>query len=148
MYFIPSPFQFQKPIASSTTHIEYINGVPDTISIYIPAITGTDSTKKTMDLKMPEMVEVITDQETENAYIYIRSSAYPIVEGDSLTVSLVQEFNIQPKTFEVTKTDTVVKYVASMVEQEIPFFEKPGFVIPATALTTATLIYLILKAAK
>lgn len=148
MYLVPSPFQRTNTIPTPIPVELPVPGIPDTVYITLHHYSGKDSVQAVQSLKIPQMVELVTDKEDKNAHVYIRTSAYPSVEGDSLHLTMWHEYNIQPRALEITRVDTIKVPYAVVQEVDVPFYEKPAFTIPVTAAATAGLIYLILRATK
>ena len=148
MYLVPSPLQTNTR-TTTTVPIEVpVPGVPDTVRIILPAHTGHDSSVTTQEITTPFYAEVITDTTTKDAHIYIRTTAYPRVENDSLSIQMLQEYNIEPKGLQITRVDTLYVMKEVPVPQEVPFIEKPYVVAPIAVAITLGIVYITGQALK
>jgi hypothetical protein len=146
MWLVPGPFDYSNrsvqnipiPMVPST-HV-------DTIDHYYPVYIAGDSATYVQDIKAPSMVELITEKDEPNAYIYIRTSAYPTIQGDSLHIDMVQEYNIQPKGMEIIRIDSIPYPVP--VPTDVPFIEKPIVVATGTVAIVLGIVYIVGQALK
>jgi len=148
MWLVPSPI---------SNRIESIQTIPipmdpithvDTLWKPYPVYSGTNTTTNVQSIKAPTMVELITDKDEPNAHIYIRTSAYPSLQGDSLYIDMLQEYNITPKSLEIIKTDSIPYPVYVPVPEEVPFIEKPIVVATGTVAIVLGIVYIVGQALK
>jgi len=143
LYLTPSPLQRASIITTPIPVEVLVPGKSDTVWVVLPMVSGKDSTTQTQPIAVPEMVELVTDKEDANAHVYIRTSAYPTIQDDSLHITMWHEYNIQPRGLEIQTTDTLRLPYAVLVEVDVPFIEKPYVVAPVTAALTLGIVYII-----
>lgn len=80
---------------------------------------------------------------TEQYKARIRTTVYPFKEDDSLKAYIATEWNIEVRPLEIIKTDSIFVLTPVEVPAVVPFYEKPEFVIPATAIVTYTIVKLV-----
>lgn len=148
MWLVPSPLSNRiesiqtvpVPVVSST----HVDTLWRPYTVYI----GGDSTTNVQHIKVPTLVELVTDKEEPNAHIYIRSTAYPYLQNDSLFIDLVHEYNIQPKGMEIIRIDSIPYPVPVEVPAKVPFIEQPLVVATGTLAITLGIVYIVGQALK
>lgn len=80
---------------------------------------------------------------TEQYKAYFRSTVYPFKEEDSLKAFISHEWNIEVRPLEIIKTDSIFVPTPVEIPAVVPFYERPEFVVPVTAIVTYTIVKLV-----
>jgi len=158
LYLIPSPLQSTRRVVVHTVDSTWVvPGNPVISGKPIPTITGhststvnaqpTDTSHHKPFLPYYFYKEV-KDSSEEKGELTITSATYPYEENDSIKAEIIigYEFNPRPAVI-ITQTDTV-HISHGMKEVDVPFYEKPAFVIPATFTVTVGALYLLSRILK
>ena len=152
-YLIPGPFSTHAPrIPTRTSHTQVaVPGTVDTTLISHAPIYGVDDwvdneityvaqTEPVIVLALPDYVENFSEVRDKAVVGFIRSTAYPWIENDTLRIQVVNEWNLQPRPTEsYAKTDTVYSIDSLWFDPDTPFMEKPIVVMTGTFVGVAIL---------
>jgi hypothetical protein len=144
MWFVPNPVTDKVSDPIMVTHTKT---VIQEIEVPVKPIKGVKNevVQKTKgDSKVTEVTEeaassipyyegYIDEYDADSNHVIIRSTTYPM--DDSAFVMI--EYNIQPRPCqEVRQTDSIFVMDTVAVPIQPPFYERPAFVIPVTAIVT------------
>jgi len=137
------------------TQIVYKPGVPD--STYGPPTghSGTTYTPSTPPVytatlgaitivAMPDLVETVIADTTEEATINIRATAYPWVDNDTLRVDQIVEYNVEVRPLVITIHDSIGYPEVTYEQVEVPWIEKPETVASGVSIAWLLLIIFVL----
>ena len=132
--------------------VTYLPGIPDTTYLPLPPTSGVSSgshTTYTAELDtvycvvaIPAYAEVEVIINEQYIKGQIRATAYPYIEHDSLKVTNQIEYNLQPKSYEITIHDTIP--APYPVAAEVPWIEHPATVATGVSLGWLALILILL----
>lgn len=142
-YLIPSPFQrYASPSIENNSHTTRATlGIPDTNYIFLPPITGKDTTGSTTYVAvldpiiiraMPDIVElevVVGGSSTDPIQGLIRASSIPYIERDTLKIDQYIEYNLEPKPIQqIARIDSIFTIDSVWITMPRPWIEEPAVV--------------------
>lgn len=168
-WLLPSPLT-PKPTTNVLTDTIWVPGITDTIYVPVPyqqdvkrgpAITGKDLPYVLYDgnaepVRIGEVYQTETEHHFDAADIKVRSTYSPTKEKDPrdstgwvLNFITEHEVGIQPKPATIIyRVDTLRVPYPIVTYKDVPFYEKPAFVIPTTVVSTLGIVYIISRILK